>query len=583
MPWVVRCGWAGCALLLAALSCYLWVGPDIFTHLFLGSRILETVQVQPTDHLILRQNNFINIYWLFQLLVTLIYRATHIPGLTALFFVVWLAIVYVWARTVGAFEMGGQGVWLGLVAIVVFATRFEPRPEVFSYLFCALQIYWLGTWDWDHPVPAGHYAIFALSEALWANMQGYFILGPALVGAKLFGTWVGRQNTMALRRLGALAGLTLAASICSPLGWGTWNLVWLFGRFFKDTHGLIQELRPPTGEFLHLWIVWVFWMSWIGTIVLGAVRLFRHRLEAFPLILAAAGLYSGATYYRSIPLFMILVGPLWCSLPEMLPKPARASRTLAGLALCATLSLSLWVITGGYYRALRSETSFGVGLSPPAYPVQFCDWLGKPTGGKLFNNDTDGGYLEFRFPEQRLYIDSRLTDSAKVRDYAATSSTPEKFFALQAAEHFDGALLKVVDNNQLIAALLQSPDWQLIYTDLHRAYFASRDSQPFSYPPPRTRRFYRGEDLSLRVNAASASVWIMLLAQTDQRQLLARAIDEISEAPEIPSFVFEFALKWAMKREDRGLFERVAALRPKMRSFERADQDEVDRLLNDRW
>ena len=63
----------------------------------------------------------------------------------------------------------------------------------------------------------------------------------------------------------------------------------------------------------------------------------------------------------------------------------------------------------------------------------------------------------------------------------------------------------------------------------------------------------------------------------------ARAIDEILEAPEIPSFVFELALKWAMKRENRGWFERVAALRPKMRSFEQADQEEVDRLLNDRW
>lgn len=583
MPSIVRVGWAGCAVFLALLSCYLWDGPDIFFHLFLGRRILETGQVQPQDLLILRQSGFINLYWLFQLVVTSIYKLAQVPGVTAFFFAVWLGTLYVWARTVKALDMGGYGTGMGLIAIVIFATRFEPRPEIISYLICALQIFWLSTWDWDDPLPVRQYAIFAVSEALWANVQGYFVLGPALVGAKLLSTSIAGLSVAARRRLLVLMGVTLAASICSPLGWGTWNFVWTLTRFLNDMHGIIQEFKAPIGDFLQMWIVWVFWISWVGTIGLGIVHFRRKRRETFPLILAAAGLYLGATAYRNIPLFMIMVGPLWSLPHEMLSKRAREHRSPAWLTLGVTLGLCLWIVSGGYYRSLRSEKSFGLGLSRFAYPVDFCTWLGKPTGGRLFNHDSDGGYLEFQLPGQRLYIDSRFTDTRKVLGYFSTSNAPERFFALQAAERFDGALLRVRDNNQLISALLQSPRWKLVYTDLHRAYLANRDSNPSAYPPPPERQFYRGEDLSLRVNAMSASVWIMILARADQRQLLVQAIDELSGAPRIPSFVLEFALTWAVQRRDSAVFARVSALRPKMLSFQQADQDEVDRLLKTRW
>ena len=74
--------WAILALLLVLLLCNTWFGPDIWYHLYLGGRIAQTFQAQPSDHLFLRQAGFVNFYWLFQLIVRGAYAVGGIHGVS---------------------------------------------------------------------------------------------------------------------------------------------------------------------------------------------------------------------------------------------------------------------------------------------------------------------------------------------------------------------------------------------------------------------------------------------------------------------------------------------------------------------
>ncbi|MFH1131372.1 MAG: hypothetical protein V1754_08560 [Pseudomonadota bacterium] len=594
---ITQIGWLSCITLLGFLSFYLWYGPDIFYHLYLGERILAAGSVQPPDRLILQQATSVNIYWLFQVVVAALYRFLGVVGVSVTFFVLWLFILVIWAMTTGAIRQGGYGVLMCLLTVLMFSTRFEPRPEVISYLICSLQVYWLFTWDFQQSLGWKRYLFYFLAEAFWANVHGYFAFGPVLVIVRLTGALLNREGHATIRRLSALLGCTLLASVASPMGTGTWKYVWYLFKTLGELRYVIQEFHPPVGEFLTLWTVKLFWIAWAATIVLGVLLAFRKKLSAFVFMLGVVGLYLGATVFRNIPLFVILVAPVWAGLPEIfrhrpskkskkaITNPLRGAEYFIALAtIFLSVFFSLWIVQGGYYTSLRSETAFRVGLSTFAYPTYFCDWFkGKAPGGRLFNNSSDGGFLEYHFPEQTWYIDSRFSNAQSLQNYFAATNDPDQFLLLHNKETFSGALLRVRENARLIISFIQSQDWELTYLDLHRAFFMNRRLASGLPKPDIHPSFYRGEDFTQKVHGMSAIMWIDILTQTNQRLLLLQAIDDFGKAQRIPSFVLEFGLGWAIKHRDTEVFEKLASLRPRMLSLQGEDQQEVDRLLVTRW
>src|SRR5476649_2152846 len=165
--------WAAIAVLLVVRLCHEWFGPDIWYHLALGERIARTGVAQPADHLILQQPGFVNVYWLFQLLARGVFALGGIVGVSALFIACWLAAFACWLRTTGAWRSAPWGAALALAAVFVCQTRFEERPEVFSFLFLALQIDALVRWDLSAAPRRSALAQFTLVQIAWSNMHGY--------------------------------------------------------------------------------------------------------------------------------------------------------------------------------------------------------------------------------------------------------------------------------------------------------------------------------------------------------------------------------------------------------------------------
>ncbi len=582
-----RVGWAAAAALLLLLLCNEWYGPDIWYHLYLGGRILETHTAQPPDRLLAPPPLFVNLYWLFQLIVRGGFALAGIHGVSAILAVCWGAAFWCWLKTTGALRAGPWGLLLGALSILVCQPRFEPRPEVVSYALLALQIGWLGSWDFRQPLGRVRLAAFVASEILWVNVHGYFVLGPLLVGARLvasfFETDAGSRSSVrdGSRALWLLFGLTLAATLVTPLGVRPWTAVYDFTRTLRELRTSIQELYPPVGVHLRLWTVKLFWLDWVlvaAGMVTAAVRGLRRNL--FAVLLAGAGLYLGATALRNLPLLVFFSAPVMGPILSLLPAVRRSARIFYATVAAGCVALSLWVVQGGFYESLSSLSGFGVGESAAAYPVRFVRYLqGSGFHGTLFNSSRDGGYLEFHVPEMRIYGDSRLIEPEAVRDYFAAVSDPAAFYPLQAKFGFDAALLPVDLGRDVIAALLKDPAWHLAYADLHYAFFVNLGTAAGRAAKDAGLQLYAGENLSLQRNSAPAAQWIALLALAGERRDLVVALRQLAAAPKIPSLVGEFALQYAAASDDREIAGLVRPLRKKFFARTREDQDELDRMF----
>lgn len=569
-------------VLLAVRLCHEWFGPDIWYHLALGERIGRSLVAQPADNLILQQPGFVNVYWLFQLVARGAFGVAGIHGVSALFIAVWFAAVTFWLRTTGAVRAMPWGGWLTLGAVFVCQTRFEERPEVFSYLFLAIQIHWLTTWKFDGAAAPRSLIAFTVVQVLWSNSHGYFALGPLLVGAKLVSVALGTPRTEwarlrpAWRGLGWLAGLTLAATVVSPFGPRNWSGVATLWKFFDDMRLEVHEFLPATGPFLALWTVKIFWLGWAATLVTAVGLLVTApRREAFALLLAAAGLWLSATSFRNIPLLVFLAAPLAGSALQRAAnfRPfEKLSSLMVGGAALTLAGFAIVPAAGG--------SSFGIRASASASPIQFTDYLRAANfGGRLFNPPADGGYLAFRLPALGLYGDSRYVEAGPIREYFSALREPAAFRQLDQRVQFDAALFKLAESRAVVRSLVHDPAWSLVYADLHRAFLVKRASPAAAAFRGEQLEIYRSEDLAERVNADAALQWIALFAEANNAAGLQHVLGSLGTAPRLPAVVLEAALRYAIATGDQTIFKSARSLRPKMLVSQPADAAVVDGLL----
>ena len=573
--------WVAIAVLLLVRLCHEWFGPDIWYHLALGERIARTGVAQPADNLILQQPGFVNFYWLFQLLVRGAFALGGLMSVSGIFLACWLGTFAVWLRTTGAQRSAPWGCGLALAAVLVCQTRFEERPEVFSFLFLALQIHALARWDLSAAPRTGALVGFTLVQILWANVHGYFVFGPLLVAAKLVSVAIDTPRTewqrvsAAWRGLWLLAALTVAATLVSPFGLRNWRGVVALWNFFTAMRFEVQEFLPPTKAFLALWTVKLFWACWAGAALAWLYVLFlAARRETFALLLAAAGLWLSATSFRNIPLLVFFSAPLAGVVLQRL-REFRPREKLGALAVGA---VALGLTTAGIASTF-GPSSFGIRESAAASPLHFAPYVRTVGfGGTLFSYPGDGGYLEFQFPELRLYGDSRYVDANPVHDYFSALRTPEAFQSLDERQHFDAALFRVTDSRAVLHDLLKSARWRLVYADLHRALVVSVNSEAAAVFPPEQLDYYRGEDLAVRANREAALHWIALFAEGNRPAELLRVLHALDAAPRIPPVLIEAALRYSLAAHRPEIFSAARALRPKMIISTPADAV-IDRLL----
>jgi tetratricopeptide (TPR) repeat protein len=341
-------------------------------------------------------------------------------------------------------------------------------------------------------------------QILWANCQGLFALGPALVAAYAIGAGVWSRfgerpwypfapegesplpATGRFRRLAALFALCLAGSCVTPYGLRAFALpVKLLARLIPSEGNVfaanVAENVPPfaierllPGQFWHL--KWFLGLLVLSVILSAGRMLLSHML----LVLGFVGLALIGN--RNVLLLYWMATPI--AAINLAPALRRA---LASFGRHRGLPLFRWAsrsVVASLLLVVGTAAAREPPLSEPApfrSPVESARVIESlPGQGTIFAADHHGGYLIWSlYPRYRPYIDTRLVlrSPEEFAEYLNLAADPERFDAFQRRHDFAYVVLPVGYPDRylgLIAHLYGSRDWKLIFTDGAETLFAPR-------------------------------------------------------------------------------------------------------------
>ena len=496
------------------LGCFPMADFDVWWHLRTGQLILERGAVPHFD--IYTYTNagrpWIDIYWLFQVVIALLYRLGGVSALVLLKAIAGVAIVALAlaARRPGA--ASGQAVLARLPALVALSGRLCERPELFSLLFLAGFLAVLGRAS-ERP---GRLWLLPVLQLLWVNSHGFFLLGPLMIVAYAVELLYQRVRYRSAgpphlaRRFALAGGAAIVTCLLNTYGLGVVRLP--IEQFHKlGGHGIyranIGELRS-VGDFIALsGVRSPYLLAFLCMLALGFASfvwpLTRGRFSPFRALLFAGSAYLGWQATRNSALFALVAAVVTvANLDEMLglAKPAapaarrgrRVPRPRARRrrepAFCAAIALvGLAVGSGRLYAWADEGRRVGLGERPRWYAHESCAFLahpGMPERIVAFNLGQAGVCIAHLGEQHKLFMDPRLeVNSAETFDrYLAglrglwRGAGWEAPLAIDPArpEEIPALLVERGILSRVIAVLAHDPNWRCVHADPVAAVFVAK-------------------------------------------------------------------------------------------------------------
>ena len=239
--WQWWCFFSVMLLVVFASGCYQMVNGDIWWHLKAGELILETGTV-PRRNLFAYTNPesvWIDLHWLFQVIVARIYQEFGTRGLVA------------WKAMVGCFAFstvfltsykrlpGALAAFCWLPFVWIYAGRFHVRPEMLSHLYLGATLWMIHLhhhgktrWIW----------MLVPIQLAWVNSQGLFILQHCVLGAYALNEQFCNLPEIRLNRVWYVLLACVVATFVNPYG--------LDGAIFPLE--LLQKVSGPNREMFQL-------------------------------------------------------------------------------------------------------------------------------------------------------------------------------------------------------------------------------------------------------------------------------------------------------------------------------------------
>ena len=455
--------------------------PDIWWHLLNARYLFDHHRLPRFDMYswTVLGHPWINHEWLAEIPYYLAWRGWGLAGVNGVAVVlvelIFLGIFYLSYRSSG----NVKGSWLAACLSVLLAVvSFGPRAILFGYVYLIVLLLILERYR-----RRGQGLLWLIPPlfCVWINTHGSWVLGLIVFGLVIAsglkeGTWEWVQATRwsprQLRNLAAAAITSVGVLFINPFGY---HLV-----FYPFDLALRQKLNvthqeewasvnfhTPRGKTV---------LAVLVILLLGAL-LSRHRWRLEELALAAFALYSGLTHIRFLFLVAILVTPLVAKFLDFVPpyRPEIDKPLLNAGAIAAVVAMVVaWLPSPAQ---LQSE----VARTFPAQALEFINSHGL-AGERTFNYYGWGGYLEWKDPAVKPFVDSR-TDifeyAGVLQDYLDVMGVKDP--------------LKLLDKHQVEWVLFppQDPfayflahtrDWRVAYNDNVAEVFVRATPEPAANP-----------------------------------------------------------------------------------------------------
>jgi len=469
------------AILAAALALHPLASEDVFWHLASGRWILQHRAVPRFDVLTysLTDHPWTNLQWLTDVGLAAVWSAAGADGLVlakAAAFAGLGAMLVAAGLAIGA-GPGSAGLAASL-AILASAERTFERPEIATYVLLAATF----LLAMRARSRFRFFTAIAILHALWANLHALAFLGMlmlllfAVTGAlarRHPSFALGNSSTLSPGTWGVAAGISAIALLANPYGIAAWLFPrTLFQRISgeEEVFSRILEFASPwrdAGDPALRWF-WILVVVFALSVVVKVVVTRSTRATLGPVLFTLPYLALAFLARRNVPLFAIVAAPL---LAVQLAEIARHSRLLRAPwwswgAPAFALLLAAGVLLGGAPLWTGLWRDRGLGVEPGMFPEQCLQSLERSrVRGPLFNDLDFGGYISWRDPERRTWIDGRLEVAGPERlsTYVQAHLNPAVWERLQSSWKFEALLLEHSSraNAMFLVALLEDGQWQL--------------------------------------------------------------------------------------------------------------------------
>ncbi len=351
-----------CASLFAVIFTLFWVrlDPDFGWHLQSGRNILAH-GIPAHDIFTYTAADFpwINHEWLSDVIIVGIYGVGGFAGVAAMFAAIWTGALAIASRYVR-----WPVLTVGVAAMIDIITA---RPNAWTALFFALLLVALRRKVYWQLVPM---------FALWANLHGGFAIGLLVLLA------AGVRD----RKYRRVFVACVLATFINPYGPSLYVEIW---RTFSDPNlrSNIVEWGPLavgvlSGFYIVLYLTVSSAMGW------------RRRVNILPILL----LFSAVLSMRQFPLFVVaslgLVAVGYEKLVQFLDIQPGWRTYLMPMA-------AVGLVVAPMSRIIPNPDN----QSPAAQVAQLSV---DPCRGNLYNDYDFGGYLIWKLPQTKIYIDGRM-------------------------------------------------------------------------------------------------------------------------------------------------------------------------------
>lgn len=364
---------------------------------------------------------------------------------------------------------------------------FKLSPSLLVIIFPAIFIRLLHS----KTRPSALWFVLPACQALWTNMSGTYLIGPALVLAMgiqvFFSKSKKSKGPYSPTAYLGLAGACLLATLINPYGL---NL---------HRHTLALWNEPALG-YVGVWISQyaahfrnnIPSLLLVITLIVCAIGLITYRSNLPTMLTIVVGIlvFMSVRSLRYLDMLAVLAFPFICLtmqatlntltslvLPQKRLMPAASAYAYVSLAILISI-LSIRAITSnGYYSRVGSSSRFGLGIELSDVPVEAAGVMATPGFSKrILNMPSDGGYLSWALPQHKVFIDERAVQygaNTYSQVSAALMGDDDAWTAIVEAYEMDAIIVSCSNNGGgiIFQNINSKTDWSLVFFDGISAIF----------------------------------------------------------------------------------------------------------------
>ena len=369
---------------------------DFGWHLRYGEYFLQTGKLMKANTLTYYLNGYLwpNSYTLYQIIISIIYRSLGFLGISLANSIL-LILTFVFYDAVN--PKSTRFNLLSFIVIILFGRSVFIsgfRAQEFTFFFLVLTYYLVYKFSKKKYLPLLTAPVFML----WANMHGGFILGQFLIFAALVNAIVNKIKKETLI-LGLSLVFSILASLINPYG-------------IKIFEEAIRHMQVPMGTLIAEWVAptAIYKIAIVISALVLLIQLWKTKSKnRFFWTISIAG-FSYISYFakRNLPFFAwnISLSAGHYKLEKFEDHPL--FKTITNIFLISGVSLLLFINTPKTLESAGNPDYLCTkGMLPnPCKAVAFIKENAIP-GYKVFSSYEWGGYLAWKLPEYRFFVDGR--------------------------------------------------------------------------------------------------------------------------------------------------------------------------------